>query len=290
MRVLYGVNGEGLGHATRSHVVIDHLLERHDVRVVASGAALRHLKGKLPRVDEIFGPTFAMGDGQIRRWQTVTQNVRLARHELPETMRHWLAVVHEWRPDVVITDFEPLCAVYARWSRTPLLAVDNINMIDRCRHDREIVGEQRDDFLIARAVRAEHGPGRGRVHGADVLLTADRPARHHARAADRATGDRRGERRGRRPSRGLLERRQATDRGAALGGHALPDLRDARRAGQAGRGRQPRVPPALQRGLRRGAAHRPRRGRGRRVLVDERGRVPGQAVALDPAARASSSR
>ncbi len=103
MRVLYGVNGEGLGHATRSHVVIDHLLERHDVRVVASGAALRHLKGKLPRVDEIFGPTFAMGDGQIRRWQTVTQNVRLARHELPETMRHWLGVVHEWRPDVVIT-------------------------------------------------------------------------------------------------------------------------------------------------------------------------------------------
>jgi uncharacterized protein (TIGR00661 family) len=159
MRVLYGVNGEGLGHATRSHVVIDHLLERHDVRVVASGAALRHLKGKLPRVDEIFGPTFAMGDGQIRRWQTVTQNVRLARHELPETMRHWMAVVHEWRPDVVITDFEPLCAVYARWARTPLLAVDNINMIDRCRHDREIVGEQRDDFLIARAVVRSMVPG-----------------------------------------------------------------------------------------------------------------------------------
>ena len=30
----------------------------------------------------------------------------------------------------------------------------------------------------------------------------------------------------------------------------------------------------------------PRRGGGRRVLVDERGRVPGQAIALDPAARA----
>ena len=33
MRILYGVNGEGMGHATRSQVVIDDLLERHDVRV-----------------------------------------------------------------------------------------------------------------------------------------------------------------------------------------------------------------------------------------------------------------
>ena len=39
MRVLYGVNGEGMGHATRSRVVIDDLLERHDVRVMASQAA-----------------------------------------------------------------------------------------------------------------------------------------------------------------------------------------------------------------------------------------------------------
>ena len=75
-----------MGHATRSHVVIDHLLERHDVRVVASGAALRHLSAVLPRVDEVFGLSFAMGDGQIRRWQTVVQNMRLARHGLPETV------------------------------------------------------------------------------------------------------------------------------------------------------------------------------------------------------------
>jgi uncharacterized protein (TIGR00661 family) len=159
MRVLYGVNGEGMGHATRSHVVIDHLLERHDVRVVASGAALRHLGAVLPRVDEIFGPTFAMGDGQIRRWQTVVQNVRLARHGIPETVHQWMALVDEWKPDVVISDFEPLSGIYARWTRTPLLAVDNINMIDRCRHDKEIIGRERDDFMIARAVTREMVPG-----------------------------------------------------------------------------------------------------------------------------------
>jgi uncharacterized protein (TIGR00661 family) len=171
MRVLYGVNGEGMGHATRSHVVIDHLLERHDVRVVASGAALRHLSAVLPRVDEIFGPTFAMGDGQIRRWQTVVQNLRLARSGIPETVRHWIALVDHWKPDVVISDFEPLSGVYARWTRTPLVAVDNINMIDRCRHDKEIVGRERDDFLVARAVTKEMVPGAARY----IVLTFFRP-------------------------------------------------------------------------------------------------------------------
>jgi uncharacterized protein (TIGR00661 family) len=152
VRVLYGVNGEGMGHATRSRVVIDALLARHDVRVVASGAAFRYLSERLPRVDEVFGPTFAMEDGQIRRWATVAQNFRNAGRELPETVREWIARVDEWRPEAVITDFEPLAAVYARASRTPLIAVDNINMLDRCHHDEEIVGAEREDYRLARAV------------------------------------------------------------------------------------------------------------------------------------------
>jgi uncharacterized protein (TIGR00661 family) len=153
MRILYGVNGEGMGHATRSRVVIEHLLERHDVRVMASQAAFRYLSERLPRVDEVFGPSFAMNEGEIQRWATVVQNVRRATHEVPETVRHWTATIdREWRPDVVITDFEPLTALYARTYRVPMLAVDNINMLDRCRHDAEIIGAEREDFLLARAV------------------------------------------------------------------------------------------------------------------------------------------
>jgi uncharacterized protein (TIGR00661 family) len=152
VKVLYGVNGEGMGHATRSEVVIGSLLERHQVRVFASGAAFRHLSERLPAVEQVFGPTFAMEEGQIRRWQTVLQNVRSARDELPEGVKAWAEEVDEWQPDVVISDFEPVSAAFARWARTPLIAVDNINVIDRCRHGRRIIGVQRDDYLIARAL------------------------------------------------------------------------------------------------------------------------------------------
>lgn len=159
LRVLYGVNGEGMGHATRSEVVIDSLLGRHDVRTMASGAAFRFLTERLPRVEEIFGPTFALEEGEIRRWATVRQNLQLARHELPETIRHWVDEVEDWQPDVVISDFEPLAGVYARLSRTPLIVVGNINMLDRCRHDREIIGHDREDFLLARTVARSMVPG-----------------------------------------------------------------------------------------------------------------------------------
>jgi uncharacterized protein (TIGR00661 family) len=171
MKVLYGVNGEGMGHATRSEVVIKSLLERHRVRVFASGAAFRHLSERLPAVDQVFGPTFAMGEGQIRRWQTVVQNFRSAREELPEGVKVWAEEVDEWQPDVVISDFEPVSAGFARWARTPLVAVDNINVIDRCRHGRRIIGAERDEYLIARALV------RGMVPGAAeyVVTTFFRP-------------------------------------------------------------------------------------------------------------------
>ena len=49
MKILYGVCGEGMGHATRAAVVIEHLRARgHQVLVVASGQALRVLRSESP--------------------------------------------------------------------------------------------------------------------------------------------------------------------------------------------------------------------------------------------------
>jgi uncharacterized protein (TIGR00661 family) len=155
-----------MGHATRSQVVIDDLLRAHDVRVVASGAAFRYLRDRLPRVDEIFGPSFAMKEGEIQRWATVRQNLTKGPRELPDTVRRWMKLVHEWRPEVVITDFEPLAGRYARATRTPLVCVDNINMLDRCRHDAEIIGREREHFLLARAVTRAMVPTAG-----DYIIT-----------------------------------------------------------------------------------------------------------------------
>jgi uncharacterized protein (TIGR00661 family) len=171
VRILYGVNGEGLGHATRSEVVIGALLTGHDVRVMASGAAFRYLHERLGHVNEIFGPSFAMDHGEIRRWASVTHTVAAARRELPASVKHWIAAVDAWRPDVVVTDFEPLTGLYARASHTPLVCVDNIHMIDRCAHDETIVDGAQEDFRLARAVTRMMVPTAGDY----VITTFFRP-------------------------------------------------------------------------------------------------------------------
>jgi uncharacterized protein (TIGR00661 family) len=172
MRVLYGVNGEGLGHATRSEVVITSLLgDDHDVRIMASGAAYAYLSARVGHVNEVFGPSFAMEDGEIRRWASVTHTMTAMRRELPGSVRTWMETVQAWEPDVVVTDFEPLSGIYARWSHTPLVCVDNIHMIDRCRHDREILAGAGEDFRIAKAVTRAMVPTAGDY----VITTFFRP-------------------------------------------------------------------------------------------------------------------
>ena len=48
MRILYGVVGEGMGHATRSLVILGHLLEKeHEIKVVVSGRAHAFLADRL---------------------------------------------------------------------------------------------------------------------------------------------------------------------------------------------------------------------------------------------------
>ena len=60
-----------------------------------------------------------------------------------------------------MTDFEPLSGIYARSAHVPLVCVDNIHMIDRCRHDDEITAGAHEDFRIARAVTRAMVPTAG---------------------------------------------------------------------------------------------------------------------------------
>lgn len=158
MKILYGVNGEGMGHATRSEVVIRALTAEHEVRIMASGAAYRYLSGVFEHVSEVFGPSFAMEDGQIRRWRSFTGTIGSAGRELPENLKTWFTALREWRPAVVVSDFEPLSALYARWAQIPVVAVDNIHMIDRCNHPPEILEGATGDIQIARTVIYTMGP------------------------------------------------------------------------------------------------------------------------------------
>ena len=152
MRILYGAVGEGLGHATRSRVVVAHLLEQgHEVKMAASGRALPYLREHLPDVEEIWGTSFVLEQGTVNAWKTLSANIRGGLHGVPEDWHRGSAIARSFGPDVVITDFDGFAYLFAKAHRKPVLSVDNIQMVDRCHHDAEIRKGVERDYLAARA-------------------------------------------------------------------------------------------------------------------------------------------
>lgn len=163
MRILYGAVGEGLGHATRSRVVAQHLIDRgHEVKMVASGRALPYLKEHLPDVEEIWGLSFVLEHGTVNSWKTLTSNVRGGVRGVPADWKRGSEIAKAFAPDLVITDFDGFAYLFAKSHRKPVLSVDNIQMVDRCKHDSEILkGIHRDyrtarTFIHAKLGRANH--------------------------------------------------------------------------------------------------------------------------------------
>lgn len=177
MRILYGVAGEGMGHATRSRVFLGDLVADHEVLVVASGRAHDYLAQHFPQVREILGFSLAYEDNAIRRWETVTQNLRGAVGRWPAQVRSFYEVARDFRPEVVVSDFESFVLTVARRERVPAVSVDNIMMLDRCRHDEGIIGGDTLDFELARQIARTKAAG---LHWAVVPTFFRPPLRRHA--------------------------------------------------------------------------------------------------------------
>ena len=98
-----------------------------------------------------------MEEGEINRWATMRQNVQHAFDELPGTVKRWVREVDEWKPDVVISDFEPRRRLRPR--TRPADRGRQHQHARPCRHDDEIIGAHRQDYLLARAVAHSMVPG-----------------------------------------------------------------------------------------------------------------------------------
>jgi uncharacterized protein (TIGR00661 family) len=162
-RILYGVAGEGMGHAIRSRVVIDHLSRSHDVQVVVSGRAHDYLKEREHDrlgVKKIWGLTIVYEDNTVRNIRTVLSNLRHGvLGGVPRNVLAYFQLVEAFRPEVVVTDFETWSAIFARRHRLPCISVDNIQILNRCQHPREIVRGKRQSYLLAKGlVKAKVGP------------------------------------------------------------------------------------------------------------------------------------
>lgn len=153
MKILYGVVGEGMGHAIRSSVILEKLIaDGHDVHIVVSGRAHDFLRARFPQVSQIWGLTISMEDNEVRNRLTVTKNLKGALRGFPQNIRQYFDVETQFEPDVVISDFESWSWLFAKRHRLPLICIDNIQIINRCRHDKNIIGVDKRDFKLTRNI------------------------------------------------------------------------------------------------------------------------------------------
>ena len=167
MRILYGVTGEGMGHAMRSRVVLDALVEKHEIQVVVSGRAADYLAKRASdvlRVKKIFGYTLAYEDNELSKWRTVVQNLKGALMGLPKNIRAYLDLAEEFKPDVVITDFESWSYLFGLRHELPVISIDNMQIINRCAHEPELLAGCENDFRLTNAVVKAKIPGAFHYH------------------------------------------------------------------------------------------------------------------------------
>lgn len=154
MKILYGVPGEGMGHATRSKVVIDYLISKgHEVKIVASDRAFKFLDKSFPGcVIEIKGFHFAYKNAEVSKSGTFVLILKSAAKNLVFNKTQKQLLEQNFKPDMVISDFESFSFVYAKLHKLPIISIDNMQVMDRCKLDIKIVKEERNNYLLAKGI------------------------------------------------------------------------------------------------------------------------------------------
>lgn len=166
MKILYGVVGEGMGHATRSRVVLEHLLNAgHEVKVVVSGRAHKFLTERLagrPRltVEEIHGLTLRYFANRLDKSESLFENLKKAPKGIKKNVEVYRKVAEAgFSPELVVSDFESWAAFYALNHFLPVVSIDNMQVINRCRHDKAVAKSEGMNFRIAKLAVKMKMPG-----------------------------------------------------------------------------------------------------------------------------------
>lgn len=147
MKILYGVCGEGQGHSSRAKVVLNNLIKKgHKVKVLAYGKAYDVLKDDFDCM-QTFGLHIFFDKGKIDKkkifWKnlfTFSKNIFLIKPLFFLMMR--------FKPDVCISDMEPLVPVMSFNHKVPLISFDNQHIFTNVSLD--IPSEFITDFYLAK--------------------------------------------------------------------------------------------------------------------------------------------
>ncbi|HSU73214.1 MAG TPA: glycosyltransferase family protein [Candidatus Binatia bacterium] len=136
VRILYGVAGEGLGHATRAKAILEQL-RGHQVTLVSSSRAYLYLRRFFPRVNRIFGFHIVYWNNRVSNLGMFIYNFVRMPLLVYGFLRTFLLAL-TLRPSIIITDYEPFTCYTGIFLGIPVLSVNNQHLLNRAwiRHSR----------------------------------------------------------------------------------------------------------------------------------------------------------
>jgi uncharacterized protein (TIGR00661 family) len=133
-RIIYAVAGEGFGHASRSHLIGQRLIDSgHDVIFAASNKSRAYLKEYFgQRVKEVFGLLFHYRSGRVNSFTTICKNIVRFPKGFSINHRLYKDCFDTFRPELIIADFEPFSAWWALRHRVPFFSIDHQHLLTHC--------------------------------------------------------------------------------------------------------------------------------------------------------------
>lgn len=150
-RIIYSVCGEGMGHAIRSSVIIEHLLKNnHKVIIFASDRAYDYLSKKFENVYRIHGFNTVYKENAAKYMDTFLIGMRNLPRDLIENFKMLYNIAKAFKPNIIISDFEAYASLISKIMRIPLISLDNIHIITQCEID--VPEEYRIEKIAANGV------------------------------------------------------------------------------------------------------------------------------------------
>jgi uncharacterized protein (TIGR00661 family) len=127
-RIIFGVNGDGFGHATRSRAIAQHLEKKHTLKFFAGGKAYPYLKKYFSDVKQIPALHCVYEHNEVNLIKTLMQNTLYVfdnLHNIPGIITD----IKKFNPLLIISDFEPVTLYTSFLMRIPCITIDNQHII-----------------------------------------------------------------------------------------------------------------------------------------------------------------
>jgi len=135
VKIIYSINGEGMGHATRSIALIEELKKKHKILIIAGSSRIYpYLKSKHNETLMYEGIRLSYKDDRVNEFETLRKYFRWLTKESPHNIKKIYGIFKNYKPDILLTDFEGTTSYIANILNIPVVCICNVHSITKMRN------------------------------------------------------------------------------------------------------------------------------------------------------------